>query len=251
MCAGMVAALWAQDLARAADVLIHSGPARASLLELYTSEGCSSCPPAEDWLSRLTTDARLWKDVVPVAFHVTYWNHQNWADPFADEAFDAREREYGKRWPLDGVYTPCFALNGREWKAWRKGVDLPEPAPGDAGRLVVVCREGGDVEILFTPSGAVVPPVRAHLCVLGFGLTSNVTGGENKGRTLAHDFVVREKQDVACQPGGLAYRGHATIHPSQGRAALAVWMVGKDDPTPLQAAGGWLLDQKNVRSTSQ
>ena len=73
---------------------ITSGPACASLLELYTSEGCSSCPPAEAWLSNLTTDARLWTDVVPVAFHVDYWDYLGWDDVFACADFSERQRDY-------------------------------------------------------------------------------------------------------------------------------------------------------------
>src|SRR5512147_1267933 len=62
---------------------ITGGPARASLLELYTSEGCANCPPAESWLSHLAQSGQLWTDVVPVAFHVDYWDHLGWRDIFA------------------------------------------------------------------------------------------------------------------------------------------------------------------------
>ncbi|MCI0452322.1 MAG: DUF1223 domain-containing protein, partial [Candidatus Latescibacteria bacterium] len=70
---------------------ITGGPARASLLELYTSEGCSSCPPAEAWFSKLTASERLWKDVVPVAFHIDYWDYLGWVDVFARPEFSERQ----------------------------------------------------------------------------------------------------------------------------------------------------------------
>ena len=63
-----------------AETALQSGPQKVSLLELYTSEGCSSCPPAESWLGQLTTDGRLWKEIVPVAFHVDYWDDLGWKD---------------------------------------------------------------------------------------------------------------------------------------------------------------------------
>ena len=70
-------------MAQAGDKTFESGPQRTHLLELFTSEGCSSCPPAEAWLSKLKADPRLWKDFVPLAFHVDYWDHLGWRDPFA------------------------------------------------------------------------------------------------------------------------------------------------------------------------
>ena len=72
----------------------QSGPQKVSLLELYTSEGCSSCPPAETWLSRLTTDGRLWKEIVPVAFHVDYWDDLGWKDRYAKQEYTSRQRSY-------------------------------------------------------------------------------------------------------------------------------------------------------------
>src|SRR6187401_409142 len=97
---------------------ITSGSTRASLLELYTSEGCSSCPPAEAWLSSLAASDQLWKDVVPVAFHVDYWDYLGWVDVFAKPEYSERQRDYSVAWKADRVYTPGFVLNGREWRGW-------------------------------------------------------------------------------------------------------------------------------------
>ena len=69
--------------AHAGGIVFESKPARTHLIELYTSEGCSSCLPAEEWMSGLKNQARLWQDIVPVAFHVDYWDHLGWRDPFA------------------------------------------------------------------------------------------------------------------------------------------------------------------------
>lgn len=77
------------QLLNAAPVQFQSGLIQTSLLELYTSEGCSSCPPAEAWISGLKEGRRLWKDLVPVAFHVDYWDHLGWNDPFASKAYTA------------------------------------------------------------------------------------------------------------------------------------------------------------------
>src|SRR5947207_14709116 len=80
--------------AQAADRAFESGPQRVHLIELFTSQGCSSCPPAEAWLSKLKTEPRLWKDFVPLAFHVDYWDRLGWRDPFASKEWTARRYQY-------------------------------------------------------------------------------------------------------------------------------------------------------------
>src|SRR5438874_2896005 len=101
--------------ARAADRAFESGPQKAHLLELFTSEGCSSCPPAEAWLSKLKTEPGLWKNFVPLAFHVDYWDRLGWRDPFAAKEWTGRQYQYSTNWKSESVYTPGFVLDGREW----------------------------------------------------------------------------------------------------------------------------------------
>src|SRR5271154_4074347 len=102
----------------------QSSAEQVTFLELYTSEGCSSCPPAEAWLSRIKDSPELWKSVVPVAFHVDYWDYLGWHDPWAEKAFSDRQRAYAAAWGSGQIYTPCFARNGREWQDW-SGSDDP------------------------------------------------------------------------------------------------------------------------------
>src|ERR1700756_5656843 len=91
-----------------AQVQFQSGPKQVGLLELYTSEGCSSCPAAEDWLTRLRRSASLWKEFAPVAFHVDYWDSLGWKDKWSNAAFTKRQRAYAEAWRSDNIYTPCF-----------------------------------------------------------------------------------------------------------------------------------------------
>src|SRR6267154_5087398 len=93
-----------------------SGEGRTHLLELYTSEGCSSCPPAEAWLGDLRDAPGLWRDFVPVAFHVVYWDQLGWRDRFASKEYTARQYAYSAAWGSDTVYTPGFVLDGAEWR---------------------------------------------------------------------------------------------------------------------------------------
>src|ERR1700720_1934718 len=103
--------------ATGSETVFESGPARVHLLELFTSEGCSSCPPTEGWIAQLKKDGGLWRDFVPLAFHVDYWDHLGWRDPFASKEWTARQYRYSASWKNDGVYTPGFVLDGRESQA--------------------------------------------------------------------------------------------------------------------------------------
>src|SRR5438270_5874358 len=133
--------------ARAGEIVFESKPARTHLLELFTSEGCSSCLPAEAWLSNLKNEPRLWQDFVPVAFHVDYWDHLGWRDPFASKTWTERQADYSARWKIENVYTPAFVLDGKEW---RYGA-LPTPATETPGVLKITIN-GDRLAAAFKPS---------------------------------------------------------------------------------------------------
>jgi peptide-methionine (R)-S-oxide reductase len=227
----------------AATQTVKSGPARAGLLELYTSEGCSSCPPAEAWFSRLAEDQRLWKDVVPVAFHVDYWDYLGWDDVFAKNAFSERQRDYAEAWKSPNIYTPGFVLNGAEWRGWRDQAG-PPGASGNAGVLALDLGKTGS-SIRFEPAKALAHGT-AHLALVGSGLTRKISAGENKGKTLVHDFVVLDYQRVNLTEEGGTWIGRGgwlhkgATQPS--RYAVAVWITDGDRGAPIQAAGAWLGD---------
>jgi len=83
-----------------------------SLIELYSSQGCSSCPPAERWVSNLLNHEKLWIDFVPIVFHVDYWNQLGWHDPFSKPAYSERQLNYYQQRSISSVYTPGVILNG-------------------------------------------------------------------------------------------------------------------------------------------
>src|SRR5215207_1393013 len=117
-----------------------SGENRVSLLELYTSEGCSSCPPAERWLGSLRDAPGLWRDFVPVALHVNYWDKLGWPDRFASKEFTEREYAYAAKWNNSSVYTPCFVRDGSEW---RRESRAPSPTKEKAGELKITLSDDG------------------------------------------------------------------------------------------------------------
>ncbi|MSU24552.1 MAG: DUF1223 domain-containing protein [Opitutus sp.] len=164
-----------------------SGPERVALIELYTSEGCSSCPPAERWLGTLRDDPALWKNFVPVAFHVDYWNRLGWPDRFATREFTARQYAQAAAWSSGSVYTPCFVREGVEWRP--RGEKISAPVGALAGALTA-SYDGAVLRAEFAPA---LPRAgerfEIYAALLGGGIVSKVTGGENSGETLRHEFV--------------------------------------------------------------
>src|SRR5437870_9403607 len=140
-------------LMSAESIRFQSETRQTSLLELYASEGCSSCPPAEAWLSALKEHPRLWKDFVPVAFHVDYWDYLGWKDPFSSKAWSERQSDYAEHWHSDSVYTPGFVLNGNEWRGWLTRDELPRPSSNSAGVLTAHSEDGNQWTLRFQPIG--------------------------------------------------------------------------------------------------
>ncbi len=223
--------------ARAGEISFESGRTRANLLELFTSEGCSSCPPAEAWMSKLKGEPRLWRDFVPVAFHVDYWDRLGWRDPFAAKAWTARQYQYSASWKSSSVYTPGFVLNGRELREKR----IPEGGRDEVGVLKLALKNDDNVTATFTPAGNSTRTYDVHVARLGFDLNINVKAGENSGRKLLHDFVVLSLTSETLAGGSKEFRLAASdAKQAPGREAIAAWVTESGQLEPLQAAGGWL-----------
>jgi len=216
----------------ASSLKFSSGENRTHLIELYSSEGCSSCPPAERWLGELHDAPGLWRDFVPVAFHVSYWDRLGWPDRFANKEFTARQYAYSRQWHSGSVYTPEFVLNGEEWRARQ----TPTASTEKVGVLSVEYTAEGECEVMFP----IVGDGEVHVALLGAGISSVVRAGENRGRTLRHDFVVLELKSVRLVNGRAELRLPKSSEPDIPRQALALWVTRRGELTPLQATGGWL-----------
>src|SRR5882672_8823723 len=200
---------------------------RTALIELYTSEGCSSCPPAEAWLSHLRTSPGLWKDFVPLAFHVDYWDHLGWRDPWASKSFSDRQRTYAKQWRSDSIYTPGFVLNGKEWRDWSGRNDGPKAGGANAGVLTVSSSDPNRWQVSFAPPNTTGADYEVHGALLAGGLSSDVKAGENRGRLLRHDFVVLAFVQTSLVRNGNLAQGDFLLNNQPNAAesdlALAVW----------------------------
>jgi hypothetical protein len=184
----------------AGQCVAESGAGTAALVELYTSEGCSSCPPADRWLSALGRRYPAAK-VVPLALHVDYWDYIGWKDPYARREFSLRQRKLSQLQRMALVYTPQVLLQGRDFRPW--GTKAFDEAVGRVNAQPARARL--KLELLNTNNEALEVEVSAellersddaalYLAVFQSRLESRVSAGENRGRILNHDYVVLEWQ---------------------------------------------------------
>ena len=229
--------------ASAAEPVFRSGPNPTSLIELFTSEGCSSCPPAEKWLGGLAAEAGLWREFVPVAFHVDYWDGLGWPDRFASAENTRRQETYSAAWRSPSIYTPGFVLNGHEWRGWRGALDLGPAAATEAGILELKGTGTNSFTVTFTPPTGTKSDFDATVVWQGSSLVSDVRRGENAGRKLKHNFVVLRAGSARLKlADGKAVATVALAHPEprdSEQLSVAAWVTRRGELTPLQAVGGW------------
>jgi hypothetical protein len=197
------------------------------VVELYTSEGCSSCPPADRWLSTLKGR----DDLLPLAFHVGYWDRLGWVDRFAIRETTARQYALARALGASNVYTPQVVVQGRDWRRWPA---LPAPAAAAPMPLKLV-RDGDRV---VAEVGAAPGRWTGYWAVLEDGHHSRVSAGENRGETLAHDHVVRRYQPVGEWPGGQGPQTFALELPPADPAhprRIAFVVAAAADLRPVQA----------------
>ncbi len=177
----------------AAGCELSATPVAPIRVELYTSEGCSSCPPADRWFSALKDD-----QILALAFHVDYWDDLGWPDRFADARFSDRQRKVAARFARNVVYTPSAVIDGAEWH-WRTASIPAARAPSIPMTVVLET----------TPQGLSVSAKastgKLYAAVTESELHTRVRSGENAGSTLRHDHVVRAfGQSATRQPIPLA-----------------------------------------------
>jgi hypothetical protein len=193
--AGLVGLMYAP--AGFADQQAKSGELKSSVVELYTSEGCSSCPPADKFLSRLgkTEESEM---IIPLAFHVDYWDYIGWKDPYASADYTQRQRVVASANKQSSIYTPEFVVDGAEARGSRTITDKVSTGYSsqaeaditlnlsdvDSGKLTATV----NIENV-SYAGSDTPQV--YLAVFENGLISSINAGENRGKKLKHDYVVR------------------------------------------------------------
>jgi hypothetical protein len=174
-----------------------SAERRVPLLELYTSEGCNSCPPADRWVSRLPANGLKSDKLVVLAFHVDYWDRLGWVDKFGQARFSRRQQALNDRNRARVVYTPQLVLNGKDYRRSgdedfaRRVAEVNRDKPRAAIRLELA-PAAESVNVSGTWSSTEAGDAHAWLALYENRLATFVRAGENGGKRLEHDFVVRD-----------------------------------------------------------
>ena len=206
--------------------VVTSGVATTSIIELYTSEGCDSCPLADKWFSTLRADAK----VIPLAFHVDYWDYIGWKDRFGKPAFAERQRAEVTLQGSRTVYTPQMLLNGKDWRSWSSGSglassvrDMAARSPRAALTLALTPAEPQQYGLQLSvkvPDAVERKESALFIAVTENNLVSRVSAGENRGVTLKHDHVVRELI------GPIAIRVDGSLDITRNLALAPDWKQG-------------------------
>ncbi len=193
-----------------------------AVVELFTSEGCSSCPPAEKYLNELVTEAREQNQrIYPLAFHVDYWNHLGWKDEYSDTRFSERQRDYARRADAGRIYTPQMIVNGEVafvGSDRQQGEAIIAQALQRAAVCVLTLQAQGDEQNGNITVAFQISPVPGQgvlqVALIERGLLREIRSGENSGRVLHHDNVVRAFETVELRnlsQGELVLRIPATL----------------------------------------
>lgn len=231
---------------QAAQCEARSGPHTAALVELYTSEGCNSCPPADRWLRALGAKGAAPERVVPLSLHVDYWDYIGWKDPFAQRRFSDRQRRLAGVHRSRVVYTPQVVLQGKDFRGWYSGAFEREVAAINArppGAAIELRLDTGLADTLDVEVRAELLAARSRDAVLYLaryqsGLASSVAAGENRGRRLEHDYVVLDwAGPIPFKEGKIAHSRSFRLAPGAdpGRAGVAAFAQNRHTAEVLQA----------------
>lgn len=227
----LLLAAWPVAFAQAQACSARSGDTVTPVIELYTSEGCSSCPPADRWLSSLPVEP----PVVPLAFHVDYWDSLGWPDRFARPEFTRRQHEQRAVNGARVSYTPQVVVQGHDRPDWRR-LSLPRegvPAPVD----ITLEGDGRNFDAIVRPRAGAPQRLAAYWAVTENGHRSRVTAGENAGEKLAHDHVVRQLHRVPPWSAAqirLSFAPSLPVDPAHARA-ISLVVIDAASGRPLQS----------------
>jgi hypothetical protein len=225
----------------------ESGPHTAVLVELYTSEGCNSCPPADRWLQSLGPRGYAPERVVPLSLHVNYWDYIGWKDPYAQQRFADRQRKLAQVMRARVIYTPQVVLQGKDFRPWHSGAfdEAVKSINARAPRARIELRlEGGRGDALLTEvraellDRAQAADAALYLASFENRLVSRVAAGENAGRTLEHDYVVFEwVGPISFSDGRIAERRTLPLVPKAipAHSGVAAFVQNRRTAEVLQA----------------
>jgi len=236
----LIASLFSLPVFAGEPIVVSSGDKQTAVVELYTSEGCSSCPPADRWLSKLVEIPREDLDVLALAFHVDYWDYLGWKDRFASSAYTSRQRQLGANNRQRTIYTPEFFVNGIEARGSGNILEKiqqsnEQPAPLKLELRVAKEQSSLVIDLHTAATRDDVGPARLRYLVYENDLSTQVKRGENSGETLDHQQVVRYMSNAkSLQPDN---RHRIAIDPEWNpeRVGVAVLVTSPGSEQYLQA----------------
>lgn len=228
----------------AGNLTFESKEERVNIIELYTSQGCSSCPPADKWLSNLKNHPLLFSEFIPMAFHISYWDYIGWKDIFATKLNDNRQRYYSNKvWKKNSVYTPQFIINAKEYRKWFTNRSFPNFKKEYGGKLKAKLNKNV-LDISYFNKNINSQKVYLNITLLGFDYKIDVNAGENNYRTLEHDFVVLEHIQKFAKIENNNLNTNLNISQfkkNNQKTALVVW-ISQYDSNILQSTGGYIIN---------
>jgi hypothetical protein len=214
---------------------MHGAPSKLGpspvVVELFTSQGCSSCPPADALIHDIANDPALRGRVIPLAFHVDYWDSLGWRDPFSSSEWTQRQARYARTMHLNSAYTPQAVVNGtREFVGSNRAAlsaALEKASSEKGGEITLAARREGN-SLIATIHATVPANDDLMLAVVEDGVTTKIEHGENAGRTITNDAIVRKlirvkpEQAMVTVPLEAAWRNVSATAFMQDRATLAI-----------------------------
>jgi hypothetical protein len=205
------------------------------IIELYTSEGCSSCPPADKWLNNLKSKDGLWDEFIPLKFHVDYWNYIGWKDPFSSPENTYRQRSYARVWKAGTIYTPEFVLNSKEWRGWFKKV--PRKKNQFDGKITLKRIDKNTLQFSLSEMNHI-----GNFNVLVLEQINNashrVLRGENRGKTLKHHFSIVNRNRSTLKKINKSYTTNIKLESTKNQSYFSFLVERTGIPGAIHGVGG-------------
>ena len=219
-------------------IKLESTTAVPTFVELYTSQGCSSCPPADKLLNSFKKDKKLFTDIIPIAFHVDYWDRLGWKDPFATKENTGRQHQYYASDNTGQVYTPQFVINGQEWRGFfNKEKIQKNKSEANVLKLEI---DGDTIKAEYPINAESKEAYALHVSILGIGLETSIKRGENRGKTLKQDFVALTHEVNTSSDGTWSFKLNSTEQEAE-QYALVAWVSKTNNATPIQAVASYIV----------
>lgn len=213
---------------------------KVPLIELYSSEGCSSCPPAERQIGSWVNNKDLWTKFVPLNFHVDYWDYLGWVDRFGNKKFAARQRGYAALWKKGTVYTPAFVLNAKKVGSRLDINKITSSKKSSKALVSLKAKVDKSHRITIVAITKSSEQYQIHVALLGNGLVSDVKRGENAGAKLVQNFVVLDQFSGVVGKKALSYPLQLKKNTKPKALAFAAWITKANGWDVIQSMGGYL-----------